>query len=78
MSQAYITCEESSITFTVNGAPRCGANNQEWTIIVDPSQAESFVVDPATAATFVGSGFFILLPLWAAIYGCRVLVNTWK
>jgi hypothetical protein len=76
MAQAYVTCGENQITFTANGAPRCGSTNSEWTIMVDPSQQELFVVDPATAATFIGSGFFILLPLWAALYGGRVLLNS--
>ena len=78
MAQAYITCGENNISFSSTGAPRCGSNNLEWSVIPDPSQSELFIVDAGSAATFIGSGFFILLPLWAAIYGGRVLINVWK
>ena len=76
MAQAYVTCVETNITFSASGAPLCGNLNMEWSIVVDPSQSELFVVDPVDAVTFIGSGFFILLPLWAAMYGGRVLLKS--
>jgi len=37
---------------------------------------EPFTLDAVEAASFVGTGFFVILPLWAALYGGRMILNA--
>ena len=58
----------------------------DWVAIGDVNAviseaAQSFDVsqlDPQLMAAYIGSGFFILLPLWAAAYGVKALIQTIK
>ena len=71
-----IVCE-GVITFDNQGGPSCSTGFVEMQYL-PYVQSVSELVDPLEAAAFVGSGFFILLPLWAAMYGGRVLINAIK
>jgi hypothetical protein len=35
-------------------------------------------VDPVVFVTYLGSGFFLMLPLWAATIGLRTLIHAVK
>jgi hypothetical protein len=35
-------------------------------------------IDPVLAAGAIGAGFFVLLPLWAAVFGGRALIRAIK
>lgn len=56
------------------GVPQC---SEAWQIVdystvvpFDPSQ-----LDPATLGAMFGAGFLVLVPIWAACIGVRVLLN---
>lgn len=61
------------VTLTGEGAPLCvdGWTVQPYVAPFDPSQ-----LDPTTIAACVGVGFFVLLPLWVAVYGGRALLSV--
>lgn len=50
-----------------------GAGGTPDTGSFDPS-----TLDPGLMAAFLGSGFFILLPLWAASWGVKALLQSVK
>ncbi len=50
-----------------------GAGGTPDTGSFDPS-----TLDPGLMAAFLGSGFFILLPLWAASWGVKALIQSVK
>lgn len=58
---------------TVNGRLRCSI---EWEVVEYVPPFEVTMLQPETVAAFVGSGFFILTPLWVAMYGGRVLLTA--
>lgn len=78
------TGEVTDFSFDENGAHvQCST---DWAYVGDVNQvvsdaAQSFDVsqlDPQLMAAYLGSGFFILLPLWAAAYGVKALIQTVK
>ena len=68
----YAVCP-GPITTDVDGHLLCVDG---WQSAVVSVPFDVSAIDPGTAAAFIGSGFFILLPLWAAVYGGRVLLNA--
>lgn len=60
----------------VNGPViRCDAG---WQIVEYVPPFEVSTLDPVTVALFVGSGFFILVPIWLAVYSVRGLLALLK
>jgi hypothetical protein len=60
------------VTISVDDVPAC-ADGWVLTEVNAPLDVAAITADlPA----FVGSGFFILLPLWVAVYGGRAILNA--
>jgi hypothetical protein len=72
-----LTCQ-SEWQIQSNGNVRC------FDYLTGPSPVEYIppfdisTLQPEMVVAFVGSGFFILLPLWVAVYGGRVLLTAIK
>lgn len=61
-----------------NGIPRCGEVWEFKEYIAVTPQFEIADVDPAVFSAYVGAGFFTLLPIYAAVIGCRALIKIIK
>lgn len=64
-AQCSTTWEQVTFPAGAAGTPDTGS--------FDPS-----TLDPGLMAAFVGAGFFILLPLWAASWGVKALIQSVK
>lgn len=70
-----IICE-GIVTLDNQGDPECSTG---WVAIeYVPPFNPATDLDPVEIAGFVGAGFFVLLPLWVAVYGGRALLNLFK
>lgn len=70
-----LTCD-GTITEMGGGAYQCSV---DWvSAMYDSSTFDPSQLDPGLMAAFIGSGFFILLPLWAASAGVVWLLKTIK
>lgn len=48
----------------------------DWTVLNTAQSFDPSTLDPVLIAGAVGTGFFILVPLWAACFGVRYLINA--
>lgn len=73
MSEFVLSCS-GPVTVDVTHVPACADG---WVLTqIDPFDVSQ--IDPVQVAGFVGSGFFILLPLWAAVIGGKTLYQSIK
>jgi len=61
------------VTQSGAGAAQCATG---WSVVEYALPFQITDVDPVVFAAYVGAGFFILLPLYAAVIGCRVLIKS--
>jgi hypothetical protein len=67
-----LTCN-GAITYSAQGYADCLAG---WTVVQYVPPFAITDIDPLVFVTYVGSGFFLLLPLYVAIIGGRVILKS--
>lgn len=61
------------ITEDASGAAICVDG---WQQVVHAAPFDWSMIDPVLIAAYLGSGFFIMLPIWVAIVGGRALIHA--
>lgn len=64
-----------SITIGNDGQALCSTG---WEIAAYVAPFHISQLDPVAIASYIGSGFFVLVPIWAAVVGCRALLDAIK
>lgn len=69
----YVLSCPAIITIDANYRPECAAG---WVLTSVEEPFDFTQISPVDIAGVVGAGFFVLLPLWAAVYGFSALIKT--
>jgi hypothetical protein len=68
----FLTCR-GELTQSNSGVPSCSGI---WEYVLMTPTLQVSDLDPFTVASFVGAGFFVLLPLWVGVTGGKALLKS--